>query len=483
MRGKTLTESFVGRENELAKLHELWKKKVASFVVIRGRRRVGKSRLIEEFGKTARFFEFSGLPPTSKTTAAKQREEFLRQFKKYSTYSTLETQDWGDIFTLLAKETASGKVIILLDEISWMGSKDPTFLGKLKIAWDLFFKKNPQLILVVCGSVSSWIEKNILSHTGFVGRISLSMVLQELPLPDCQRLLQKLGVNYPPYEFFKLLGVTGGIPRYLEETLKGLSVEENIKRMCFQTEGLLYREFDQLFSTLFSKSGDKYKKIIQLLSTSEMETEEVAKALDYSRGGYVSNMLDELVKAGFLKKTYVWDIESAKEKKKPRFRLSDNYLRFYLRYIEPNRGRIERGHFAEQTLTSLIGWNTLMGLQFENLVLNNRDYIFKSLSLRKEDLLFDNPYIQKATKNQKGCQIDYLIHTRFHMLFLCEIRFSQNLLSNQVIEEVQNKIERFKLPRGYAVVPVLIHLNGISESVTDSGYFAHTVDFSKILSC
>jgi len=295
--------TFIGRKRELAELAALLQRKIASFVVIRGRRRVGKSRLIEEFGKSAKFYEFSGLPPTKGTTAKKQRQEFLRQFKEKFGYQSIEVHDWGDIFALLVKETATGRVIILLDEISWMGSKDPTFLGKLKIAWDLYFKHNPELILIVCGSVSSWIEKNILNHTGFVGRISLSMQIEEMPIPDCQKLLGRLGCRFPPQELFKLLAVTGGIPRYLEEVQGGFSVDENIKRICFRPDGLLFREFDQLFSDLFSSQKETYKKIIALLGDGELEAHEVAEQLGFSAGGYTSKLLTNLVKAGFLKKT------------------------------------------------------------------------------------------------------------------------------------------------------------------------------------
>ena len=472
---------FIGRKKELADLGALLKKKIASFVVVRGRRRVGKSRLIEEFGKSATFYEFTGLPPTRGTTAKRQRMEFLRQFKERCGYSSLEATDWGDIFALLAKETASGRVIILLDEISWMGSKDPTFLGKLKIAWDIYFKKNPQLILIICGSVSSWIEKNILGHTGFVGRISLSMQIEELPLPDCRKLLERLGCKYPIYEFFKLMGVMGGIPRYLEEVQGGLTVDENIKRICFRPDGLLYREFDQLFSDLFSSKKEIYKQIITLLAMGEMETKEIAQSLGYSRGGYVSKMLEELVKAGFLKKTYVWDLHTNREKKRPRFRLIDNYLRFFLRYIDPNRGKIESGHFAEQTLSTFPGWNTLMGLQFENLVLRHREFIFEALRLRREDILFDNPYIQKGTKQQRGCQIDYMIHTRYRMLFICEIKFSRDPIAPAVVDEVKLKLKALKLPRGYSCNPVLIHLNGVTDSLIERDCFVQTIDFSKAL--
>lgn len=472
---------FTGRKKELAELTVLLKRKIASFVVIRGRRRVGKSRLIEEFGKAAKFYEFTGLSPTRGTTAKKQRMEFMRQFRDHFGLSSVEVNDWGDIFALLAKETANEQVIILLDEISWMGSKDATFLGKLKIAWDIYFKNNPRLILVLCGSVSSWIEKNILNHTGFVGRISLSMQIEELPIVDCEKLLLKLGCKYPSYELFKILGVTGGIPRYLEEFQGGWTADENIKRICFRTDGLLYREFDQLFSDLFSSKKETYKKIIALLGAGEMEAHELAQSLGYHPGGYVSSLLSDLVKAGFLKKTYVWDLRGAKEKQRPRFRLIDNYLRFFLRYIEPNRGRIEGGHFVEQTLSSFPGWNALMGLQFENLVLRNREFVFESLRLRREDILFDNPFVQNSTKHQKGCQIDYLVHTRFRMLFVCEIKFSRDPIGTSVIDEMVQKIDSLKLPRGYSCVPVLIHLSGVTDALIEREYFSHIIDFSKII--
>jgi AAA+ ATPase superfamily predicted ATPase len=164
---------FVGRECELNRLANLWKRKTASFVVVKGRRRIGKSRLIEEFAKNANFISLSGLAPSEAMTAQMQRDEFARQLARIFQIPIPYSKDWGDLFWHLAHHTHTKKVVILLDEISWMGMKDPTFLGNLKNSWDQHLKKNPQLILIVCGSVSSWIEKNILSSTGFVGRVDL----------------------------------------------------------------------------------------------------------------------------------------------------------------------------------------------------------------------------------------------------------------------------------------------------------------------
>src|SRR3990167_5966745 len=205
---------FVGREKELQQLHDLWNYNIARFVVIKGRRRIGKSRLVEEFAKQApkntAFISLSGLSPTECTSEQSQRDEFARQLARIFSIPIPYSQDWGDLFWHLAHNTSKGRVIVFLDEISWMGLKDPLFLGKLKIAWDVEFKKNPQLILILCGSISYWIEKNILSHTGFVGRIDLVLTLEELSLKESLLLLGKQAQKLAPYEICNILSVTGG---------------------------------------------------------------------------------------------------------------------------------------------------------------------------------------------------------------------------------------------------------------------------------
>ena len=136
-------DQFIGRKEELERLSSLFNKKSANLVVVRGRRRIGKSRLIEEFARGKRFFSFAGIPPTDETKAQDQRDVFAEQLGKQIGLQGIIADDWSTLFSLLARHTKEGRVIILLDEISWMGSKDPLFLGKLKNAWDLEFKKKP----------------------------------------------------------------------------------------------------------------------------------------------------------------------------------------------------------------------------------------------------------------------------------------------------------------------------------------------------
>ncbi|HAB99867.1 MAG TPA: ATPase, partial [Parachlamydiales bacterium] len=177
---------FYGRERELLLLKERLDVKIASLIVIKGRRRIGKSRLAEEFSKPFKTISIEGLPPDEETiTAQIQRTHFATCLERESGLKGLKADDWDDLFWHLAQVTKKGRVILILDEINWMGSKDPSFLGKLKTAWDKYFKKNPQFICILSGSMSGWIEKNILSSTGFLGRISLDLTLEELPLFEC----------------------------------------------------------------------------------------------------------------------------------------------------------------------------------------------------------------------------------------------------------------------------------------------------------
>ena len=146
---------FIGRVNELVALRKLYHKKTSSIITIQGRRRIGKSRLIEEFAKGYRFLNFAGLAPNDVINAQDQKHEFARMMSEQLSIPKVVSDDWGDLFSFLAKYTERGRVVILFDEISWMAYKDKTFLSKLKNAWDLHFSKNPKLILVLCGSVSS----------------------------------------------------------------------------------------------------------------------------------------------------------------------------------------------------------------------------------------------------------------------------------------------------------------------------------------
>lgn len=419
---------------------------------------------------------FTGLPPTEGMTAQTQRDYFVNQMQRLLGLRGIKSDDWGDIFWQLARGTQSGQVVLVFDEINWIGSLDITFLGKLKSAWDLHFKNNPELLMILSGSMSSWIDKNILSSTGFMGRLSLELTLDELPLSVCDLFWGKKSALISPYEKFKLLSVMGGVPRYLEEIDPDLSAEQNIYRLAFQKGGLLVEEFERIFSDLFSRRSLRYKEIIKQLVAGNATLDQICDAIELEKSGVISGYLEDLVETGYVARDYTWNIKNGKESSLCKFRLKDNYLRFYLKYIEPKRAQIEKN-----LLIATPPWSTIMGLQFENLVVNHPQYLHQFLKLDPQEIVYENPYFQRQSKTYLGCQIDYLIQSKFNTLHLCEIKFSKDPIGLTVVKEVQQKIERIVKAKHFSFRPVLIHINGVTDELIESEFFSSIVDFGQLL--
>ena len=257
--------------------------------------------------------------------------------------------------------------------------------------------------------------------------------------------------------------------------------DENIKDLCFTKKGVLFREFQEIFLDIFARRSETYKKIVEALVDGDKDFSDIVSHLNMVKSGHVSEYLSHLTQSGFIRRDHTWKVQDGKESILSRYRLSDNYLRFYLKYIDKNKNKIETKHFDDQSLSTLPGFGSIMGLQFENMVLNNREFIWKQLHVYAGDIITDNPYFQRAQLRKKGCQIDYLIQTKTNVLYACEIKFSKDEIKPDVIQQMQQKIARFYLPRGFSIMPVLIYVNGVTDSVIESQYFSHLIDFSSLL--
>ena len=357
----------------------------------------------------------------------------------------LTLDNWNDAFSLLASQTRTQRVLILLDEISWMASKSRDFAGKLKIAWDTKFKNNDRLILVLCGSVSSWIDQNILYDTDFVGRISLTINLEELPLKVCNHFWREKASLISSMEKLKILSVTGGVPKYLEEININKSAEENIKRMCFDEKGILFKEFKIIFHDIFNKRAETYQEIVRILIKKHCSVKEIAEATGRPLNSDLSQYLNDLEASGFIKRYFTYRFDGNKSRIS-KYRIRDNYLRYYLKYIEPVEEKIKQGLYRFKGIENLPNWRTIMGFQFENLVLHNLPEVINLMGIDFSSIISASPYYQNATKsNNGGCQIDLLIQTRFNTLYLCEIIF-QDKIRSDVIKELETKINVLKKP-------------------------------------
>jgi AAA+ ATPase superfamily predicted ATPase len=471
---------FIGRKPELERLEALYRKKTPSLVVVKGRRRIGKSRLIGEFTKIARaktFWSFAGLAPEDGISAQEQRNNFARQLALMLKIPPMTFLDWSDAFAHLSLHVRQGD-IILLDEISWMGSKDPSFIPKLKAWWD---KQTAHMLLVFCGSVSTWIEENILKSTAFFGRVNLTISLEPLSIPESAEFLRALGMQLSHYDMYKILSVVGGVPWYLEQFNPSLTADDNIKQLAFEKNGLLVTEFDRIFHDLFNGKGVTYKKILDSLKDGARTLSEIRQIIAFAHSGTLSQMMDHLTVAGFVVKQSLWSFKTSKPLKQSLYRISDPYMRFYLKVIEPNTSIIAEGGFDHVPLSTMPGFDTHMGLQLEALLLQNRGLLIQKLGISPIDIVRNGPYRQTKTTTQQGCQVDYLIQTKTNSLFICEFKFKRREISSDIINEMQEKISRLKTPKGFAKVAVLFHVSGFSASVATSPYFYRIVDIVDFL--
>lgn len=478
----SMKNEFIGREVELQVLRRNFKKGSSSLFVFTGRRRIGKSTLVENYSQQfTYFYEFQGLHPKEAPSAELQLKHFSNRLKIYFQRPEMVFTSWLEAFAELSRFLPkSGKILIFLDEISWMGTGSKTFSAELKDAWDTLLKKHSNLVLAIAGSVSSWIQDNILNHSNFLGRVDLQMNLQELPMTTFKSFWGVRRKMVSNYDVLKVASICGGVPKYLESVDPNQSPEENISRLCFSRTGYMVYEFEKIFSDIFTRRGPIYKKIVLALIESPLTLSEVAKKLKINKSGALSSYLSDLVNSGFLSEDQVFKLDGS-VMKLTKYRVKDNYLRFSLKYIQPNLKRIENDFFKFSSMDQLPGWKTILGLQFENLILNNRDLIIDKLEIPKEHIVTCSPYYQsKTTKNKGGCQIDLMITTSNFQIYVCEIKISKKI-GVEVVTEMQSKLKVLKRPRHYTVHPVLIYVGELTAPVIEEDYF-QLISLDDILS-
>ena len=478
---------FVGRKEELADLESLWRKRTSSIVACRGRRRIGKSTLFREFARRTAdvLLEFEGLAPDPEhpVTNDDQLCEFAATLARHTNSPILTLRNWKEAFFWLDRAIDDSKrTVVLLDEISWMGGCDPTFPAVLRNAWETWFHRHQRLVLVVCGSVSAWIKKNILGNTGFTGRFSRDYVLTELSLPECAEFWKPGAADLNPREIFDVLSVTGGVPRYLEEIDPGLSAEENVRRLCFRKEGVLFKDFGAIFHQMFGAAATERRRILELLADGPASGSELAPKLDTDRNGALADRLRELEEGGFIDSDPGLNPETGKEARVSRYRLRDNYARFYLKYVLPRKAMIERGAYRFASLSALPDWNAVMGLQFENLVVNNAMDVATLFGVGNATIESAAPYRNvRRDRNgrSRGCQIDLLVQTP-RTAYVVEVK-RQNEIGPEIENEVAERMKRLPLRAGMSKRPVLVYDGHLDPVVEGSGFFAAVVSGRRLL--
>lgn len=324
----------------------------------------------------------------------------------------------------------------------------------------------------------------------FYGRRSLDIVVPELPLDECVKFWGRAAERIDRREIVDVLSVTGGVPRYLEEIDPGATAAENVRRLCFRPKGVLREDFDEMFTDVIARQPMFTGRTLRLLMDGPRSAAEVAEVIGMERGGRVSDALEQLVESGLVSSDEGNNPATGMPAREKRYRIRDNYARFYLKYIEPAKTVIDGGRFAFGGFDALDGWDSIMGLAFENLVLNNWTRLLQSLYLGAAQVTSAAPWrragsrkggrkVSRTKEDRKGVQVDLLLQTR-RSLCVVEIKRRREI-GREVIDEVAEKVRRVPRRDGMSVRTALVYEGTLAPIVESDGYFDAIVPFRRLL--
>jgi uncharacterized protein len=433
---------FVGREKEIEILESLLTSEESEFVSVIGRRRVGKTFLIESVYAEKLAFEITGIQNAS---LAEQLENFsvALNLKSQSVLLPSIPKTWLEAFRLLIlyleNTKTSEKRVIFFDELPWLSSHKSGFLNAFGFFWNSWAVKN-NVVVVICGSSASWmIQKVVNNKGGLYNRITKRIHLRPFSLNETEQFLQKRGHNLNRNQITELYMMMGGIPHYLKEIKRGESVAQNIDRICFSADGSLFDEFINLYPSLFEHS-ENHVAVIRALASKHygMTRTEITQQTKFTNGGGLTKVLEELSYSGFIA-----DYQPlGRLKRETIYRLSDEYSLFYLKFIE-NLKREGTGVWQafEQTQT----YKTWAGYAFENVCLKHIPALKKALGI-SGIYSTTSSFYQKGKDGMNGCQIDLLIDRNDKVINLCEIKWTNTnyIITKSYSEELREKMALFK---------------------------------------
>ena len=218
---------------------------------------------------------------------------------------------------------------------------------------------------------------------------------------------------------------------------------------------------------------------MEVLAHGPMMATEIAERMGGDVNGHLTRTLMELEYAGVVAREVNLNAATGRPARLERYRICDNYTRFYLHFIEPNRAAIDNGLFRYSSLEQMKGWDVQLGYQFENLVVNHVCDLFRHLGIERSLVLSAAPYVQRGTKRGKGCQIDMLIQTR-RTVYVVEIKRRREI-GAEIMDEVAEKVKRLKVVDGVSVRTALVYDGRLSPRIEAEHGFDVLVPANRLL--
>lgn len=413
--------NIVGRAKEIDELERLYNAENSEFVAIYGRRRVGKTFLIKEVFKNRFAFWHTGLSPYDRDKKFLMRDQLLAFFyslQDYGLHGESCPKSWLEAFRLLEKlltqKDNGGRMVVFIDELPWMDTARSRFIPAFEHFWNGWASKRNNILLIVCGSATSWMEDNLInSKGGLYNRLNREIKLYPFTLSECEEYFHHKGITMSRYDVAQTYMVLGGIPHYLSLFEKGYSAAQNIDRLLFERRAILGDEFDRLFGSLF-KNEEDHKKVIRLLGQRRVgySRKEILEHTGIKDGGGASEILKGLIASDFITPYFPFG-----ERKIERYRLTDPYCATWLRFID-GQDKIDPQYWQKNANSPRL--NAWRGFAFEELCYMHISQIKKKLGISGVSSSESSWLVENTTKKQ---QMDMLIDRADNVVNLCEIKF------------------------------------------------------------
>ncbi len=473
-------KELIGRKQEQRELLDLYKSSGAEFVAVYGRRRVGKTFLVDETLGSHITIRHAGLSPIDDNGKRNMLKDQLKHF-----YHSLLSQgmkkskcpsSWLEAFFMLEMYLQSidngSRQVVFLDELPWMDTPRSGFVTALEGFWNGWACHRHNFMLVVCGSATSWILDNLINnHGGLYGRVTYEIKLSPFTLKECEEFFQSRDIKLSRYDIVQSYMMLGGIPYYLSYFQKGLSLAQNIDRLFFTSNAKLREEYDRLFSAVFTNPEDM-KRIVELLSTKHagFTRQEILQKTGIDDSGSATKMLKALEVSDFILKY----VPFGTGKRNETYKLTDPFCLFYQHWVVGQDKVNPDFWMLSQQSQSVTSWR---GIAFEEVCLSHIQQIKAALGISGVSST-QSAWALHGDDEKEGTQIDLLISRKDNVINMCEMKFCGD--DFKVTKAYERKLAHRQIvlsemiSRRTVIHPVLITTYGLTYNEY-SGSFLHTI--------
>lgn len=447
---------MIGRQKEIQELDEVCNREESSIVVLYGRRRIGKTFLIDEMFRSKRdclFFTFTGSADQKHEVQLFNFKNNLRRWFGHDVDKNFS--HWAEAFSELErailkfKGESHKKVVIFLDEVPWVDKTSKNgYLSAIGLFWEEFCRRRGDIVIILCGSNASWIQKRILNDARgpLYQRLDKQILLKPFTLKETKEYLDERNFDLDEKTISEIYMVFGGVAKYLSFLDNQKSIAEQINELIFSIDGNMSNEFTNIMISLYSEKADSYKKLLEtIFQNNEPKTKTyIFKRMGMTNGRTLNQYLDDLDLCGFIRSIN----KHGNKTQDTIYRISDPFILFYMKWVKPltlNEINSNPSYWLDTVESQEYAIWT--GFAFENIIINNIDLYIKARGYSPE--IKKGVYYWKVDKREEGetgAQIDIVVEYKTNMIDLVECKYYSDVftIDKNYSNILINKKEMFK---------------------------------------